>query len=248
MEKRIIGTITVIVVVLLVMGGVGIYFYLNWDKAGGKKVQPPPPEVYPPVAHINISTIKAVVGDVIVFNSSGSSDPDGEILFYDWDFGDTVTNRTNNTEVTHTYQTADRYEVSLTVTDDQSLVNKTTVNVTVIPQNVPIIGDGIIIERDNPLIKDFTNVSFEKLSFDANLTVNITLMGVSRDLSASVDVSISSPDGVTIFNRSYSFTARQVDKIVLEPDELVMEGFYDIHFKCMAGGVYVSYDGHLTYL
>jgi hypothetical protein len=58
-----------------------------------------------------------VEGTPVDFNGTGSSDPDGDPLTYEWDFGD------NNTGVgvtpTHTYAQEGTYTVCLTVTDGE---------------------------------------------------------------------------------------------------------------------------------
>lgn len=56
------------------------------------------------------------VGEPIEFDGSASSDPDGSILSYAWDFGDG--NRASGIDTNHVYQFPGRYEVTLTVTDD----------------------------------------------------------------------------------------------------------------------------------
>ncbi|MDX2503628.1 MAG: PKD domain-containing protein [Gammaproteobacteria bacterium] len=63
------------------------------------------------------------------FDGSTSSDADGTIVSYAWDFGDGVT--ATGVNVTHTYAAANTYTVSLTVADDLNASNIVTQNVTV---------------------------------------------------------------------------------------------------------------------
>jgi PKD repeat protein len=61
------------------------------------------------------------VNDVIVLNGSGSYDPDGSVVRYEWDFGDGQTG--TGVEVRHQYAAGGRYQVRLTVTDDTDVEN-----------------------------------------------------------------------------------------------------------------------------
>jgi subtilisin/minor extracellular protease Epr len=71
----------------------------------------------------------ATINEVITFDGSGSTDPEGNIASYAWDFGD-GTSGTGIT-VTHAYSTAGTYTVTLTVTDDGGLTDSDTAIVTV---------------------------------------------------------------------------------------------------------------------
>lgn len=52
------------------------------------------------------------------FDGSGSSDPDGSVAVYDWDFGDGQTRANGGPTPSHEYATAGDYTATLTVTDD----------------------------------------------------------------------------------------------------------------------------------
>ncbi|MEM4264931.1 MAG: PKD domain-containing protein, partial [Thermoplasmata archaeon] len=73
------------------------------------------------VAKVNMKPIAAftyLVSDMTVsVDASGSSDPDGFITTYDWDWGDGATD--SGMTATHTYASYGTYLISLTVTDDQ---------------------------------------------------------------------------------------------------------------------------------
>ncbi len=69
----------------------------------------------PPVSDPN-GPYNGTVGVAVNFNGSGSSDNDGTIVNYTWDFGDGDTG--TGVAPTHIYGVPDTYTVILTVTDD----------------------------------------------------------------------------------------------------------------------------------
>ena len=77
-----------------------------------------------PLALIN-GPSSGVVGEAVIFDSGGSYDPDGTIVSYVWDFGDSAVGKlarsAAESTVAHTYQAAGTYQVTLTVTDDAGL-------------------------------------------------------------------------------------------------------------------------------
>ncbi|RMH69232.1 MAG: PKD domain-containing protein [Gemmatimonadetes bacterium] len=94
--------------------------YADWSVAtgnGNPQTQATTPGNVAPIAHAN-GTYSGLTGQAISFSSAGSSDSDGSIVSYLWDFGDGTTSSAANPS--HTYQTAGTYAIHLTVTDDDS--------------------------------------------------------------------------------------------------------------------------------
>ncbi len=86
----------------------------------------------PPVAAFTSSS----TGLAVSVNGSTSSDPDGTITAYAWDFGDGAT--ATGATASHTYQSAGTYQVTLKVTDDKGATNSVTKPVTTqTPANQP---------------------------------------------------------------------------------------------------------------
>lgn len=84
----------------------------------------------PPVAAINVSCDELECN----FNGLGSSDADGEVTAYAWDFGGGATSP--DAESTHTFPAAGTYPVSLTVTDNAGATGTASQDVTVALDNV----------------------------------------------------------------------------------------------------------------
>jgi PKD repeat protein len=71
----------------------------------------------------------AYVGDTVNFNGSGSSDPDGNIVSYDWNFGDGANG--NGVTVSHAYSAVGNYTATLTVTDNGGSTDSDTALITI---------------------------------------------------------------------------------------------------------------------
>ena len=77
----------------------------------------------PPIASFSYYPENPVVNRTITFNASNSTDPDGTIENYEWDFGDGE--KAEGEIVTHSYSSAGNYTVKLTVTDNEGAANST---------------------------------------------------------------------------------------------------------------------------
>ncbi|RKT78480.1 PKD repeat protein [Terracoccus luteus] len=74
---------------------------------------------------------------VVAFDGSGSSDTDGSVASYAWDFGDGQTS--TEQKPSHTYPAAGSYDVTLVVKDDKGLASAAaTGSVTVAPNKAPV--------------------------------------------------------------------------------------------------------------
>ncbi|MCW8997231.1 MAG: PKD domain-containing protein, partial [Kangiellaceae bacterium] len=82
----------------------------------------------PPTANANGPYI-GTTNSAISFSSAGSTDSDGNIASYAWDFGDGNTSSSANPS--HAYPLAGSYVVTLTVTDNDGATASTTATVTV---------------------------------------------------------------------------------------------------------------------
>lgn len=82
---------------------------------------------YPPTASFTYTPEQPKVGDEVSFDASGSTDHDGNIVSYSWDFGDDTTG--SGMITSHMYSEPARYTVVLTVVDNDNLVD--TVSVTI---------------------------------------------------------------------------------------------------------------------
>jgi PKD repeat protein len=93
----------------------------------------PAPVNLPPVARLT-GPAQGEARQALSFDGSTSSDPDGTIVSYRFDFGDGTPPVTGvATQVQHTYATEGNYTVTLQVTDNGALTSTATLPVTVTP-------------------------------------------------------------------------------------------------------------------
>ena len=92
----------------------------------------------PPTAIIASPTVSGTYheGTEVSFHATGSTDPDGAIETYTWDFGDDSTG--TGVSTTHTYTTTGSMTVTLTVTDNEGAIDTTTVTIDVLPSEVSV--------------------------------------------------------------------------------------------------------------
>jgi PKD repeat protein len=93
---------------------------------------------HPPVAKFWFDPGSPSTDSVVHFDAGGSSDPDGEVVSYEWDVdGDGVTDATGET-LDYSYANPGTYDVTVTVSDGTHTANRTKT----------IVVSGLTYERD----------------------------------------------------------------------------------------------------
>ncbi len=113
-----------------------------------------------PNAAINVNPMSVEIGQYVCFNASESTDPDGIIIEYTWDFGDGT--KDSGMYSIYFYSSAGTYSVTLTVIDDEGASDNDSVSITVIegeapPQNDPPVA---VIYVENTTVEDGSNIIF----------------------------------------------------------------------------------------
>jgi PKD repeat protein len=124
-------------------------------------VTAPPTPNEPPTADFT-----SVATDLSVAFTSASTDPDGTIDSYAWDFGDDNTSTLANP--VHAYTTGGIYTVTLTVTDNDNATDTTTKQVTVTAPPTP----------NEPPTADFTSVATD---------LSVAFTSASTDPDGTID-------------------------------------------------------------
>jgi PKD repeat protein len=113
----------------------------------------------PPVATFTYS----INGETVTFNASGSSDPDGSIAEYKWDFGDGSTGEGGT--VTHQFASSGTFPITLTLLDNANAV-------AVKQEKISTSGGGTVFYWSvdtlptTTMVSDYGNITITKYSKD----------------------------------------------------------------------------------
>ena len=146
----------------------------------------------PPTADVTATPDPAQTSEQITFDAGGSSDADGSIDSYEWDFGDGTT-ATGQTP-THSYSDSGSYDVTLTVADDDGATDSTTYTVTVenrppdatytyAPEQ-PDVGESVKFDATDASDPDGSTASYE-WDFDSDETIDATGEMTSKSWSTT---------------------------------------------------------------
>ena len=92
----------------------------------------------PPIADFQVPDVKFVLGTSVSFDGSVSSDPEGDDLTFEWDFGDG--NTSNETNPSYQFSDVGEYDVVLKVTDTYGQMQQKTETIVIgIPPAAKIV-------------------------------------------------------------------------------------------------------------
>jgi len=161
------------------------------------------PELIPPTAIISASPTEINEGEGVSFSAEASSDQDGDIVSYGWDFGDGYTDTGINVE--HVYSHSEHYTVTLTVRDNDGLSDSNRVEITVNPGGPSNIPPTAYIEIYPNPVEEGEEVTFEGYGEDEDGEV--------------VECRWTFPDGRTFLDSGSS------SWFTLEPEDVVAGGY-----------------------
>jgi PKD repeat protein len=181
------------------------------------------PLVQLPTANITSDKTGGVRPVTVAFNGSASSDPDGFVAGYSWNFGDPGSGAANTSTLanpTHTYSGAPgTYTASLVVTDNQgnasSPANKTiTVSGTPLPPSIRLASmTATWVQTTNVEVTAVATIQVVDQYGQAikNAIVNVRVTGSSSGLAAARTdangiVTISMPKQRSNISTNYTFT------------------------------------------
>ncbi len=120
-----------------------------------------PPDNKPPTADFTYTPQNPEIGETITFDGTLSSDQDGTIDFYRWNFDDS-TSEIISEEPTHTFLSPLTYSVTLTVIDNDGSTDSCTKNIEVLsPDDIATYTD-MTLELNLPSSGDVgENIDFE---------------------------------------------------------------------------------------
>lgn len=148
-----------------------------------------------PEAAFTVSTDSGIAPLIVTFNAFGSSDSDGTISSYQWNFGDGETGI--GSIVQHTYQAMGTYTARLTVTDNKDSTDTAThiIDVSVNPAALTYTISGTVTSAEHMVVdsdvNDFNATYVSNDSFDdaQEISAPVTVSGF-----VNVDDTGSYPD------------------------------------------------------
>jgi len=179
-------------------GAVGWDSKYGWGIVDAGAALGSPVENHPPVADAG-GPYTGTVGTSVQFDGSGSSDPDGDPLTYQWNFGDGGTSTAMSP--THSYSAAGTYTVSLTVNDGQyNNTDQTTATISSEPsQNIMKIASITLSLSVRKVGKNVFTKAVATITVTdpagvpvANATVNSHWSGLTTD----TDISLTNASGI----------------------------------------------------
>lgn len=154
---------------------------------------PPQAENKPPVAAMEFAPTFGQAPLTVYFSAATSTDPDGQITSYVWNFGDGAQGNGIFTE--HEYTKKGSFVVTLTVTDDKGASSSIKGTVFVIEPPAPPVPSGRTDKIENDLIV-YTRTVPDALS--ANQTFTVTVVVTAKTALRALVVSETLPAGVQL--------------------------------------------------
>lgn len=183
----------------------------------------------PPRASLDVTPTLPTIGKQIQFDATGSTDPDGTIDAYRWDFDadGTVEEITESASVNHTYEETDEYRVFVTAVDEDGLNDTTSTVVTV---GRPTEPSPTSLEIESPTSSSAVRLSGGEYRLRADVVIrydqplNSVPQRVGRGFSATVGNTSTTPTVQSVEQRDSTAVA----VTLLAPVDGLQPGWHDL--------------------
>jgi len=143
---------------------------IPYDIPGGSNQDRFPLGLFHPIADAN-GPYTGTTDDSVHFDGSGSNDPDGTIVSYDWNFGDGHTG--TGVKPSHKYSSSGTYDITLTVTDDDGLTDTNGTTAVIGHGNPPSIQ--LIYPTGGEILKDTVTIRWYAIDSEDSSNLPIYL-------------------------------------------------------------------------
>ena len=180
-----------------------------------------------PSADASANIVTAAVGESVMFDGRGSSDLDGTVVGYDWDFDDGSTG--TGSVATHAFGSAGVFDVLLSVEDDDGAVSSDTVSVTVEASSTGAWSTnlgGSALDLGYAVAADGAGNIFVTGCYSSSMTVGSTTLNANGAADCFVSKFLSS--GVHAWSRSVGgSSSEQINAVAVDPNgNPVVVGFF----------------------
>ena len=159
-----------------------------------------------PIASFSFNPSSPALGESVSFDGAGSSDDDGSISSYEWDWTNDGVFESTGSTAPHSYSSEGEYTVKLRVTDNDGSTDSYTDIVPVGDQTMPEIDnvspEGVVRDSTPRLSANFSDnydLATYELSIDGSLADSGSLSGTSGSVSYT-------PGNLQNGNHSFSWT------------------------------------------
>jgi len=196
----------------------------------GSQNQSPAPEVplatnQAPIAIFNFIPATSTINQEIMFDASSSTDEDGTITNYVWDFGDSNLASTSQATTSHSYSTSSTFLISLITIDDKGATSSpATTSITVVEEETEETSLLTVVINEIAWMGTATSSWDEWLEFYNNTDQDINMEGWTLKITdREILISSSTATTTTIPAKSFYFLERD-EKATNIPADLVYGG------------------------
>jgi PKD repeat protein len=159
-----------------------------------------------PSAVISTSATSGSAPLTVAFSGRGSSDANGVVQAYEWNFGDASASASGANAV-HTYTAAGNYSASLKVTNINGLSDTRSVAITASSAQPKIFSDGIVMDLVNSAKTSYAQAKVTVKDSTGKLVPGVTVTGMWSGLFGGSSSAVTSAGGVATANSANTETS-----------------------------------------